>query len=329
MTAPAALKVRDLVVHFAGPRLGSVVHAVDGVSFEVGRGRSFGIVGESGSGKSTTAQAVIRLVPATAGSVVLNGDDVLALNGRRLRQARRHIQMIFQDPFSSLDPRRRVGELVAEPIRLLENASRTEAAERVAELLVTVGLPPEAAGLFPHQFSGGQRQRICIARALSTSPDIIVCDEAVSALDVAIQAQILNLLRHLQSERGVAYIFISHDLGVVQHACDDVAVMYLGRIVEQAPKATFFSAPRHPYSWSLISAAVPAGPLRARLKERYLVSGEPPSPIDPPPGCRFAGRCPFVVDRCRREYPELGEIAPGHRVACHRVGEIDPPNFCS
>lgn len=328
MTSPAALDVRDLVVHFpAGSRRGSVVHAVDGVSFGVARGASFGIVGESGSGKSTTAQAVIRLVPVTSGEVRLNGRDFLALEGRDLREARRHIQMIFQDPFSSLDPRRRVGELVAEPIRLLDGASRSAAATRVADLLATVGLPPEAAGLFPHQFSGGQRQRLCIARALSTSPDIIVCDEPVSALDVAIQAQILNLLRALQTARGVAYVFISHDLGVVQHVCDEVAVMYLGRIVEQAPKSVFFAAPRHPYSWSMIAAAVPAGPLRTRLKKQYLVEGEPPSPIDPPPGCRFAGRCPFVVDRCRRDYPELREIEAGHRVACHRVGEIEPPAF--
>ena len=329
MSASPALEVRDLVVHFpaAGAGRGAVVHAVDGVSFEVARGASFGIVGESGSGKSTTAQGVIRLVPATSGEVLLDGQDFLALDGQALREARRQIQMIFQDPFSSLDPRRRIGDLVAEPIRLLEGVSRREAATRVADLLVTVGLPPEAADLFPHQFSGGQRQRLCIARALSTSPEIIVCDEVVSALDVAIQAQILNLFRRLQRERGVAYVFISHDLGVVQHVCDEVAIMYLGRIVEQAPKATFFSAPLHPYTWSLIATAAPAGPLRTRLKERYLAAGEPPSPIDLPLGCRFAGRCPFVVDRCRLEYPELAEVTPGHRVACHRVGEIEPPVF--
>ena len=325
----AVLQVRDLVVHFPVPggRRGSAVHAVDGVSFEVGRGRSFGIVGESGSGKSTTAQAAIRLVEATAGQVLVGGRDFLSLEGRALREARRHIQMIFQDPFSSLDPRRRVGALVAEPIRLLEGESRGQARARVVDLLVTVGLPPAAADLFPHQFSGGQRQRICIARALSTAPDIIICDEAVSALDVAIQAQVLNLLRRLQDERGVAYVFISHDLGVVQHVCDEVAVMYLGRVVEQAPKATFFSAPRHPYTWSLIAAALPAGPLRTRLKQQYLVMGEPPSPIDPAPGCRFAGRCPFAVERCRRDDPPLGAVAAGHLVACHRVGEIEPPSF--
>ena len=212
------LQVNDLVVHFpaTGAARGAVVHALDGVSFTVARGRSFGIVGESGSGKSTAALAVMRLAPATAGAVVLDGEDFLALRGKALRQARRHIQMIFQDPFSSLDPRRRAGDLIAEPIRLLEGMSRRAAAERVPSLLSVVGLPPDAANLFPHQFSGGQRQRLCIARALSTQPELIVCDEAVSALDVAIQAQILNLLKRLQAERGLAYIFISHDLGVVQ-----------------------------------------------------------------------------------------------------------------
>ncbi|WP_409567543.1 oligopeptide/dipeptide ABC transporter ATP-binding protein [Methylobacterium sp. J-030] len=209
----------------------------------------------------------------------------------------------------------------------MESLSRREAAARLDDLFASVGLPPDAKSLFPHQFSGGQRQRLCIARALTTRPDIIVCDEAVSALDVAIQAQILNLLVRLQAERGLAYVFISHDLGVVQHLCDAVAVMYLGRIVEQAPTAAYFSAPRHPYSWSLIAAAVPAGPARDALKSRYLVRGEPPSPIDLPAGCRFAGRCPFAVDRCRAEDPPLLPVGPGHAVACHRVGEIRPPNL--
>ena len=320
------LQVNDLTVHFPAPG-GRVVHAVDGVSFEVQEGRSLGIVGESGSGKSTTAQGVMRLVPATAGQVVLHDEDFLALRGRRLRQARRRIQMVFQDPFASLDPRRQAGELVAEPLRLLEGLSRRAAAERVAQLLLSVGLPPEAAFLYPHQFSGGQRQRLCIARALATEPDLIVCDEAVSALDVAIQAQILNLLRRLQEERGIAYIFISHDLGVVQHLCDEIAVMYLGQIIEQGPTASFFTAPRHPYSWSLISAAVPAGVMRDRLKARYLVRGEPPSPIDPPRGCRFAGRCAFAEDRCRAEAPLPVAVGPRHFVSCHRAGEIEAPDF--
>jgi peptide/nickel transport system ATP-binding protein len=328
------LDVNDLVVHFpAGRRrlLGapSKVHAVDGVSFRVQRGTTFGIVGESGSGKSTTAQAIMRLIPATSGQIVFGGDDIAEFRGERLRQTRRKFQIVFQDPFSSLDPRRRAGDLVREPLDLLGIGSPSERDARVSRLLAEVGLPPQAADLFPHQFSGGQRQRLCIARAMAPEPDLIVCDEAVSALDVAIQAQILNLLKRLQRERGLTYIFISHDLGVVQHFCDDIAVMYLGKIVEQAPASMFFSAPRHPYSWSLIAAAAPPGPLRARLKQSYLVKGDPPSPVDPPPGCRFAQRCPFVVDQCREQLPILEVTGPGHFVACHRVGELASPDFAA
>ena len=329
----ALLEVDDLSVHFGLPRTlfgpARKVHAVDGVSFRIAAGSAFGIVGESGSGKSTTAQAVMRLVPATSGRVALRGRDILGLRGQALREARRSLQMVFQDPFSALDPRRCAGDLVGEPMRLLEGASASSRKPRIEALLAQVGLPPSAATLFPHQFSGGQRQRLCIARALATSPELIVCDEAVSALDVAIQAQILNLLARLREERGLAYLFISHDLGVVQHICDTVAVMYLGEIVEQAPNRTFFTAPRHPYSWSLVTAALPSGPLRTALKGRYLVRGEPPSPIDPPPGCRFSTRCPFAIDRCRTEHPRLAAVAPGHLVACHRVHEIEAPDFLS
>ncbi len=329
--AATLLEVDDLCVHFALPRTlfgpERKVHAVDGVSFRVAAGSTFGIVGESGSGKSTTAQAVMRLVPATSGHVALHGTNILGLRGRALREARRSLQMVFQDPFSALDPRRCAADLIGEPMRLLEGASASSRKPRVEALLAQVGLSPSAATLFPHQFSGGQRQRLCIARALATSPELIVCDEAVSALDVAIQAQILNLLARLREERGLAYLFISHDLGVVQHICDTVAVMYAGEIVEQAPNATFFAAPRHPYSWSLVTAALPAGPLRTALKGRTLVRGEPPSPIDPLPGCRFSTRCPFATDRCRIEHPRLAAVAPGHLVACHRVGEIEAPDF--
>jgi peptide/nickel transport system ATP-binding protein len=328
------LDVNDLVVHFPAGRRGllgapSKVHAVDGVSFRVRRGTAFGIVGESGSGKSTTAQAIMRLIPATSGQIVFGGGDIAELRGERLRQTRRKFQIVFQDPFSSLDPRRRAGHLVREPLDLLSIGSPSERDARVSRLLAEVGLPPQAADLFPHQFSGGQRQRLCIARAMAPEPDLIVCDEAVSALDVAIQAQILNLLKRLQRERGLTYIFISHDLGVVQHFCDDIAVMYLGKIVEQAPASMFFSAPRHPYSWSLIAAAAPPGPLRARLKQSYLVRGDPPSPVDPPPGCRFAQRCPFVVDQCREQLPILEAAGPGHFVACHRFGEMASPDFAA
>jgi peptide/nickel transport system ATP-binding protein len=324
------LDVNDLVVHFPAGRKGalgkpSFVHAVDGVSFRVRRGTTFGIVGESGSGKSTTAQAVMRLAPVTSGQVVFGGRNIADLTGRPLRQMRKHLQIVFQDPFSALNPRRRAGDQIRESLDLLGIGSRAERADRVRRLLAEVGLPPQAADLFPHQFSGGQRQRLCIARALAPEPDLIVCDEAVSALDVAIQAQILNLLKRLQRERRLTYIFISHDLGVIQQFCDDVAVMYLGKIVEQGPAAEIFAAPRHPYTWSLIAAAAPPGPLRDALKQRYLVKGDPPSPVDPPPGCRFAGRCPAAIERCNQDLPSLDLIGPDHAVACHRVSELTPP----
>jgi peptide/nickel transport system ATP-binding protein len=329
---PYLLDVNELVVHFRTGRQRpwakrSVVHAVDGVSFRVRRGTTFGIVGESGSGKSTTAQAIMRLVPATSGQIVFRGEDIMPLTGEPLRQARKHLQIVFQDPFSALDPRRRAGDQIREPLDLLRIGTRSERDERVLRLLAEVGLPPQAADLFPHQFSGGQRQRLCIARALAPEPELIVCDEAVSALDVAIQAQILNLLKKLQRERGLTYIFISHDLGVVQQFCDEIAVMYLGKIAERAPASTLFTAPRHPYTWSLVSAAVPPGPLRDQLKAKYLVKGEPPSPVDPPPGCRFTGRCPFAVDRCRVESPCLDATGSEQFVACHRKDELGVPVF--
>lgn len=330
--ADVLIDVNDLVVHFPAGRRGlfgarSKVHAVDGVSFRVRRGTTFGIVGESGSGKSTTAQAVMRLIPATSGQIVFGGENITDYRGEKLRLARSKFQIVFQDPFSALDPRRRVGELIREPLDLLGIGTPRERDARVKQLLTEVGLPPQAGDLFPHQFSGGQRQRLCIARAMAPEPDLIVCDEAVSALDVAIQAQILNLLKKLQRERGLTYIFISHDLGVIQHFCDEIAVMYLGKIVEQAPADRFFSAPTHPYSWSLISAAAPPGPLRDRLKKDYLVKGDPPSPVDPPPGCRFAQRCPFVIERCRVDLPSLETRAMNHFIACHRTAELDPPDL--
>lgn len=324
------LDVNDLVVHFpAGRRSGrpSFVHAVDGVSFRVRRGTTFGIVGESGSGKSTTAQAVMRLVPVTSGQVVFGNRNIAELSGAPLRAVRRHLQIVFQDPFSALNPRRRAGDQIREPLDLLGIGSRSDRDGRVRKLLAEVGLPPQAADLFPHQFSGGQRQRLCIARALAPEPDLIVCDEAVSALDVAIQAQILNLLKRLQRERNLTYIFISHDLAVIQQFCDEVAVMYLGKIVEQAPAAEIFRAPRHPYTWSLLAAAAPPGPMRDELKRRYLVKGDPPSPVDPLPGCRFVERCPSAVDVCRLRLPTLDAVAPCHYVGCHRSGELASPAF--
>jgi peptide/nickel transport system ATP-binding protein len=329
MSGDVLLEVEDLKVHFKGKRKGfggpaATVHAVDGVSFKVRRGTTFGIVGESGSGKSTTAAAVMRLTPITEGRIRLGDSELSTAAGDELRGLRKRFQLVFQDPYSSLNPRKRAGDAIREPLDLMNVGSARERDERVDEMLATVGLRPEAKRLFPHQFSGGQRQRLCIARALSTEPDLIVCDEPVSALDVAIQAQILNLLVRLQSERQLTYLFISHDLGVVQHLCDDVAVMYLGQIVEQAPAEKLFSQPRHPYTWSLMAAALSPDPAAAGQK-RFIVTGEPPSPINPPAGCRFAGRCPFADARCKSEPPRLRAASDGHFVACHYFESLEPP----
>ena len=332
MSGDALVEVADLKVRFRARRTSpfappAEVHAVDGVSFEVRRGTTFGIVGQSGSGKSTLALALMRLVAITGGSVTIGGTRVSDLHGAALRRARRGFQMVFQDPYASLDPRRRAGDLVREPLDLLGLHDGAGRERKVAALMDAVGLSAGAARLFPHQFSGGQRQRLCIARALASEPELVVCDEPVSALDVAIQAQILNLLRRLQRERGLTYVFISHDLGVVQHLCDEVAVMYMGRVVEQAPARTLFAGPRHPYTWSLIAAVAFGGAGGAAMRARYLSPGEPPSPISPPPGCRFAAQCPHAQARCREETPELASVGPGHLSACLRQGELEPPHF--
>jgi peptide/nickel transport system ATP-binding protein len=326
------LEVRDLKVHFpigAGliGRPKAWVRAVDGISFQVARGRTFGIVGESGSGKSTTALAVMRLVRHTAGTMTLDGQDIGAADGETLRRARRQFQMVFQDPYASLNPRKRAGDTVREALDLMESGEPSRRTERVAELFAQVGLRPEQQMLFPHQFSGGQRQRIVLARALAANPDLVVCDEPVSALDVAIQAQILNLMRRLQQALGLTYLFISHDLGVIRHMCDDVAVMYLGVVVEQADRDGLFSRPLHPYTLALWSAAPSFDPNARTRGRRMRLHGDPPSPIDIPPGCRFAGRCPFAEDRCRSEAPLLREVLPGHRVACHRVSADGVPTY--
>ena len=324
--ADVLLKVRDLTVHFKQARRhpfapAKSVHAVDGVSFDVRRGSTFGLVGESGSGKTTTALATMRLATATGGSVSLNGTNILDLNGENLRQMRRHMQIIFQDPYSSLNPRLRAGQIVRAPLDQLDVGDNDSRNARVAELFRHVGLRPEQQVLFPHQFSGGQRQRIGIARALSTQPDLIVCDEPVSALDVAIQAQILNLLRRLQQEFGLTYLFISHDLGVVQHMCDEIAVMYLGQIVERTDRQSLFRRPRHPYTWALLSAVPSADPALRNRANRIRLKGDPPSPIDLPQGCRFASRCPFAEQRCRESEPVLKTVQDGHLVRCHLVDE--------
>ena len=321
----AMLTVEDLVVRFAVKREGlfgkpGQLHAVDGVSFEIGRGRTLGLVGESGSGKSTSALAVARLIPAVSGRVRLGGTDLLGLEGEALRDQRRRMQFIFQDPYSSLNPRLRAGAIVREPLDRLGIGAPAERAGRVDELFTEVGLRPEQQRLFPHQFSGGQRQRLGIARALASKPDLVICDEPVSALDVAVQAQILNLLARLQRDLGLTCLFISHDLGVVQHMCDDVAVMYMGRIVEHASRRQLFTSPRHPYTQALLSAVPSADPSRRR-RERIMLTGDPPSPVDPPPGCRFASRCPMVEPRCRAATPAFRELEAGHRAACRRIGE--------
>ncbi len=326
------LEVRGLKVHFNLPRRkpfapAPKVHAVDGVSFDTARGATLGLVGESGSGKTTTALAVMRLAPVTEGSILLNGEELVPLSGEALRQQRRHMQIIFQDPYSSLNPRLRAGEIVRAPLDQLGVGDRESRDDRVAELFRLVGLRPEQQALFPHQFSGGQRQRSGVARALATQPDLIVCDEPVSALDVAIQAQILNLLRRLQEEFGLTYLFISHDLGVVQYMCDDIAVMYLGQVVEHADRVSLFREPLHPYTNALLSAVPSADPVLRDRASRIRLVGDPPSPIDPPPGCRFASRCPFAEDRCRAEEPALRTIGGGggHRVRCHLVTDDGVP----
>ena len=312
------LEARSLKVHFplAG---GQAVHAVDGVDLDIAPGVAFGLVGESGSGKTTVAMACARLTDITEGSVRLAGQDITHIGGNALKQARRDIQVVFQDPYASLNPRERARDIVRRPMDLMDIGSPAERAARVDELFATVGLRPEQKDLFPHQFSGGQRQRIGIARALATSPKLLVCDEPVSALDVAIQAQILNLLGRLKAELGLSYLFISHDLAVVQHLCDRIAVMYLGQIVETGSRRQLFSRPMHPYTHALISA-VPS-PHSIGASTRIRLKGDPPSPISPPDGCRFAGRCIYAEERCRKVTPTLTDDGNGHAVACHRAGD--------
>ena len=322
------LRVHDLKVHFPRAKHGwfkppEVVRAVDGVSLEAARGSALAVVGESGSGKTTAALAVMRLAPITAGEIHLGDTNLGTLEGEALRSARRRLQIIFQDPFSSLNPRQRAGEAVRAPLDLMNVGTEAQRRERVAELFQQVGLRPEQQQLFPHQFSGGQRQRINIARALATKPELVVCDEPVSALDVAIRAQILNLLKKLQRELGLTYLFISHDMAVVEHLCDDIAVMYLGQIVERAPRRQFFANPLHPYSVALMSAVPTVHGGRTRAAQRIKLSGDPPSPIAPPPGCRFAGRCPVAEPACSAALPPLREVVPGHWVRCRRIDVVD------
>ncbi|GMU80035.1 MAG: ABC transporter ATP-binding protein [Acidimicrobiia bacterium] len=314
------LELEHVVKHFPvrGSGLdrgeGRVVHAVDGVTLHVERGETLAVVGESGCGKSTLARLALRLIEPTAGTIRFAGTDVTGLEGRGLRELRRRAQIVFQDPFSSLDPRRRVGASVAEP--LVAQGRRAEVEVRVSELFELVGLEPDAVRRFPHEFSGGQRQRIAIARALSVQPDLVVLDEPVSALDVSIQAQVLALLDDLRARLGLAYVFISHDLAVVHRVADRVAVMHLGRIVEDGPVQEVFSDPRHPFTRALIAAVPDPDPTVAQSRTRVVLRGDVPSPADPPSGCRFRTRCDLAVESCARDDPRLVEIATGHRVAC-------------
>ncbi len=319
--APPLLEANMLTKHFPlkggflGRRVG-VVHAVDGVTLSVAQGETLSLVGESGCGKSTLGRMILRLTDPTAGEIYLAGERIDRLSGRRLRPLRRRVQVVFQDPFSSLNPRMRVRDIIAEPIRNFGLArNRSELDDRVAEMMDRVRLPRDAMRRRPHEFSGGQRQRIGIARALAPGADLLVCDEAVSALDVSVKAQIVNLLADLQAELGLAMLFISHDLAIVEHMTHRVAVMYLGRIVEIADRRSLFGHPRHPYTRALLSAVPVPDPLAQR--RRIVLGGDVPSPIDPPQGCRFHTRCPYVFDRCRHDEPQLRAAAPGQQAACH------------
>jgi oligopeptide/dipeptide ABC transporter ATP-binding protein len=324
----ALLRVRDLVKHFSirGGVFGgevAVVQAVSGVSFDVIQGETLGLVGESGCGKSTTGRLILRLIPLTSGSVHFDGTDITALHGDSLVEFRQNAQIVFQDPYASLNPRKRVRAAIGEALRVHRGMSKEQAAERVAELLTLVGLSPEHADRYPHQFSGGQRQRVGIARALAVEPKLIVLDEPVSALDVSIQAGVVNLLEKLQDELGLTYLFIAHDLSVVRHISDRVAVMYLGKIIEIGSRDQIFEAPAHPYTQALLSAIPIPDPERERARKRIRLEGDVPSPIDPPSGCRFRTRCWLAQDICAQQEPELVDRGNGHPVACHFAKPVE------
>jgi oligopeptide/dipeptide ABC transporter ATP-binding protein len=316
------LEVRDLTKHFHIPggigRTGGTVRAIDGVSFSIRRGETVGLVGESGCGKTTTGRCVLLLERPTSGAILFEGVDIAGLSPRELRSMRRRVQVIFQDPYSSLNPRMTIGQIIAEPLKvhgIVRDKAKREA--RVHELLEQVGLLPQHAARYPHQLSGGQRQRVGIARALAMEPSLIICDEPVSALDVSIQAQIVNLLEDLQKRLGLTYLFIAHDLSVVRHISDRVVVMYLGKIAEVADRKALYEEPLHPYTQALLSAVPIPDPALEASRNRTVLRGEVPSPLNPPTGCVFHPRCPRAVERCAAEIPPLREIRPGHWAACH------------
>jgi oligopeptide/dipeptide ABC transporter ATP-binding protein len=318
------VSVHDLKKHFPvklgafGEKSG-IIHAIDGVSFDLFCGETLGLVGESGCGKSTTGFSVVQLHRVTEGSIKFMDVELTGLSEKQLRPLRKKMQIIFQDPYSTLNPRMTVGDSIAEPIRSYTNLGKKEIQDRVSALLSDVGLYPEVANRYPHEFSGGQRQRVCIARALAVEPEFIVCDEPVSALDVSVQSQIINLMQDLQDKYNLTYLFIAHNLAVVRHICNRVAVMYLGKIAELAEKNNLFENPRHPYTKALLSAVPEADPIYERQRQRIVLNGDVPDALDPPSGCRFRTRCPNAEEQCAKEIPEMHECSPGHFVACHKM----------
>ncbi|MDB5531014.1 MAG: oligopeptide/dipeptide transporter, ATPase subunit [Devosia sp.] len=324
MQGEPLLKIENLVKHFnvrlgAFGERGATVHALDDVNFEIIEGETLSLVGESGCGKSTTGFTILNLHQATSGKVIYKGENIATFDDKAMRPLRRDLQIVFQDPYSTLNPRMTIGEAVGEPILFHKLCTKAELPDRINRLLTDVGLPPRFAGRYPHELSGGQRQRVAIARALACEPKFIVCDEAISALDVSIQAQIINLLLDLQEKYGLTYLFIAHDLAVVRHISDRVGVMYLGRLAELATREQLFANPLHPYTQALLSAVPEADPVLEKTRQRQVLQGDVPSPLNPPTGCRFHTRCPIAQEVCAQTIPEWRQIEPGHMVACHMV----------